>query len=126
MDNFPDDDPGLTNFLRQHRSIAPPESIELEDRMMSEIESITTTKKRRVSQVWWGRIFSGVGIAATGLLGATIHYVMSPPELSTAEVERLDLYLAHHWRNPVVSPNPIDNSDDLDAFLLQDEDAENL
>jgi hypothetical protein len=45
------EDPQLTDFLRKHRSIAPPESSELEDRLISTIELLPTKKKRRISRI---------------------------------------------------------------------------
>ncbi len=126
MNNLSDDDPQLTNFLKQHRATAPTETIDLEDRLMSKIDSVATrTKKIRAGRLWRG-IFSGFGMIATGFVGATIHYVMNPPEPSVAELHQLDRYLVSHARSFVVEPVSIDNSDDLDAFILQDDDIENI
>ena len=63
---------------------------------------------------------------ATGLIGATIHYLMNPPEPSISELHQLDRYLIAHSRSFAVEPVSIDNSDDLDAFILQDYDTENI
>ena len=130
MNNLSDDDPQLTNFLRQHRAIAPtnPEitSIELEDRMMSRIESVSIRKKQRATILLWRQVLSIVGLATTGLIGATIHYLMNPPEASVTELHQLDRYLIAHSRSFAVEPVSIENSDDLDAFILQDDDTENI
>jgi hypothetical protein len=126
MNNLSDDDPQLTNFLKQHRSTAPIETIDLEDRLMSEIDSVATRTKKISSRRLWRGIFSGFGMIATGFVGATIHYVMNPPEPSVSELHQLDRYLVAHSRSFVVESVSIDNSDDLDAFILQDDDSENI
>ena len=127
MNNLSDDDPQLTNFLKQHRSTAPPDEIDLlEDRLMAEIEKVETRTKKISSRRLWRGIFSGFGMIATGLIGATIHYLMNPPEPSISELHQLDRYLIAHSRSFAVEPISIDNSDDLDAFILQDYDTENI
>jgi hypothetical protein len=125
MNNFSDkEDPQLTNFLRQHRSVAPTESLDLEDRLMSRVEAISITKKQDSRLRLWRRIFSGFGLVATGLVGMTIHSLMNPLEQTGSEIDKLDRYLIAHSRSFVAEQGSIDNSEDLDAFLLQEEDSD--
>jgi hypothetical protein len=126
MNNLSDEDPQLTNFLRQHRSMAPPDSIELEDRLMAEIELLPTTKTPRISRLALRRIIGSLGILTLGTIGITIHYLMNPPEQNVAELHQLDRYLLAHSHSFVAEPGSIDNADDLDSFLLQDDDSDNM
>lgn len=122
MNNLSDDDPQLTNFLRQYRPLAQPESSNLEARLMSKIDLLPTKTRPQIMR----RIVGGMCVIATGILGVTIHHVMQPPELSVAELYQLDRYLIYHSPSFVVEPVASDRADDLDAFLLQDDDPENL
>ncbi len=126
MNNFSDDDPQLTNFLQQHRSIAPPESAKSEDRLIAEIDVRFEVKQQLVSRLWSRSIWGMIGAIATGIFGATIHYVMNAPAPSLAELDRLDRYLEAHWHGLVADPAKIDNQDNLDTYLLQDDDTEDL
>ncbi len=127
MNNFPDEeDPQLASFIKQHRSIAPAAASDLEDRLMSKIETVTARKKHRSTLLLWRRIFSGFGVIATGFIGATIHYLMNPPEPTVSEIDKLDRYLIAHSHSFISEQVAIDNSDDLDAFLLQEDDTENM
>jgi hypothetical protein len=126
MNNFSDDDPQLTNFLRQNRSIAPPDFAKSEDRLMAEIDARFEVKKTRVLHLRSRYIWGVIGTIATGIFGATIHYMMTPPAPSMAELDRLDRYLEAHWHGVVADPAKIDRQDNLDAYLLQDDDTEDL
>jgi hypothetical protein len=121
-----EEDPQLTNSLRQHRSIVPPALSDSEARLMSKSETASARKKRRSKLMLWRRIFSGFGFIATGLIGATIHYMMNPLEPTVAEIELLDRYLLAHSRNFAPEQVSIDNSADLDAFLLQEYDPDRM
>jgi hypothetical protein len=125
MNNFSDEeDRQLTNFLRQHRSIAPSESSDIEARLMSRIEAIDITEKRDSKLKLWGRIFGGFGLVAAGSIGIMMHYLMNPLEPTVSEIDKLDRYLLAHSRSFVSEQGSIDNSEDLDAFLLQEEDVD--
>lgn len=127
MNNFSDEeDPQLTYFLRQHRSIAPAESSDLEARLMSEIEAVAITTNPNSKLRLWRRIFIGVGLVAIGSIGATLHSLMNPLEPKLSEIDKLDRYLIAHSQSFVSEQGSIDNSDDLDAFLLQEEDPDNM
>jgi hypothetical protein len=123
MNNFPEeDDPQLTNFLRQHRSIAPPGAVDLEDRIMSIIEVETPGEKHRSQLRSWRRIFIGFGLVAVGSIAALIYAPSDRLEPTMAEIDKLDRYLLTYSHNFVPERAAIDNSDNLDAFLLQEED----
>jgi hypothetical protein len=134
MNNFSDDDPQLTNFLRQYRSIplsdhsanSQPDPIGLEDRIMAKIDLLPIEKQRRVPNRWWWSIGGGIGIIATGILGMTIYSIVNPPAPSMAELDRLDRYLASHWHDLNADSNQIDSQDNLDADLLHDDDVEDM
>jgi hypothetical protein len=127
MNNFSDEgDPQLTNFLKQHRSIAPSASSDLEARLMSEIEAVAITTNPNSKLRLWRRIFIGVGLVAIGSIGATIHSLMNPLEPKLSEIDKLDSYLIAYSQNFGSERGSIDNSEDLDAFLLQEEEHDNL
>jgi hypothetical protein len=96
MNNLPDEDPQLTNFLRQHRSIAPSAPPELEDRLLSEIDLLPIAKRSSFLNTWQRCIVGGIAIIVTGTVGVTIHQFFDPPELSIAELNELNLYLEAH------------------------------
>ena len=123
--HLPDEeDPQLTNFLRQHRSIASVAAPELEDSLMSTIEDRSEVKERRMFRLWLKYVSRLVGAIATGFFGAGIHYIMNPPEPTVSQLEKLDRYVEAHWRNVITTPTAIEDRDDLDAYLLQDDDVE--
>ncbi len=126
MNNLSDEDPQLTSFLRQHHPTAPPDSLELEDRLMAEIDLLPINKTPRVSRLVLRKIIGSLGILMLGTIGVTIHYLMNPSEPSVAELHQLDRYLLAHSHSFVTELTSIDNSDDLDSFLLQDDDSDNM
>jgi hypothetical protein len=122
-----EEDPQLTNFLRQHRSIAPAASPELEDTLMTTIEAQPAVKERRIFQSRSKYIFVLAGAIATGILGTSIHSMMNPPEPKMAsDLDRFDRYVEVHWRSVVPHPTVIENHDDFDAYLLQEDDVEEI
>lgn len=125
MDNS-SDDTKLASFLRQHRSIAPVDSGELEAQIMVQIDLLPASNQPQISRMWLWRIGGGIGIAIAGILGMTIHQMMNPPQLNVAELDRLDHYLIDRSNHYVIEPTKIDDPDNLDAFLLQDDDAEDI
>lgn len=126
MNNFPDEDPKLLNFLRQNRSIAPPASPDLEDRLMSEIAFIPSEKPGAL-RTWPRYIASGIVIIATGILGIGIDRHLNPPEPSMAQLQQLNLFLeahAHSLAAPGTSTEDRDSSVDSDADLLIETDVD--
>jgi hypothetical protein len=123
------EDRQLTNFLRQHRSIAPPASSELEDRLMSTIEPLTTNKKRHIPRKWWRYLEIGIGTMFTGIVATAIYHVINPVPADIVNIHPLDLYLETHWHR--LESNPVNINDDsmeeLEAYLLQtDDDIEDI
>jgi hypothetical protein len=124
MNNLPDEDPKLLNFLHQNRSIAPPGSIDLEHRLMSEIDFIHTCQPE-TTHTWRRYIVGGIGFFASGILGIGIHNLMNSPEPSMAQLQQLNLFLeahAHSLVDPDTSTEDLDSSIDLDADLLLETD----
>ncbi len=124
MNNLPDEDPQLTNFLRQHRSIAPPPRSELENRLMAEIDILPIEIEQHPRS--WRRYFaSAIAIAATGIIGGSIYQILNPPDLSVAELQQLNLYLEAHADGLSVSPDADPDSHGLlDVDLLTDSEPE--
>jgi hypothetical protein len=123
------EDPQLTNFLRKHRSIAPSESSESEDRLMSAIEPLIVKKKRLIPRKWWRYLEFGISSIVTGIMGVTIHTLMNPAPPDMANIHQLDRYLEAHWHR--LGSSTVDINDDsmaeLDAYLLQsDDDIEDI
>jgi hypothetical protein len=122
-----EEDPQLTNFLRQYRSIAPAAPLELEDILMTTIEARSAVKEHRIFGLGLKSVAGLVGAIGIGILGASIHYLINPPEPKIAsDLDRLDRYVEVHWRSVVPHPVIIDNHDDFDAYLLQDDDVEEI
>ena len=128
MNNLPDEDPQLTNFLRQHHSISPPPLPELEERLMSEIDLLPIESRRQMSRSWWRYIVGIIGIVATGIVGGSIHQMINPPEPSIAEIQQLNLYLEAHADGLVISPDSDLESHDrilgLDLDIFADSEPE--
>jgi hypothetical protein len=124
MNNLPDEDPQLTNFLRQYRSIAPPPHAELEDRLMVEID-LLSTEIAQDSRSWWRYLAGAIALVATGIVGGSIHQMFSPPDLSVAELQQLNLYLEAHAEGLSVTPDAdTENHGSLDIDLLTDGESE--
>jgi hypothetical protein len=123
MNNLPDKDANLVNFLRQNRSIAPPGQPELEDRLMLEIDlQVPAQTQQRSSRCWWRYLVGGIGIVVTGLIGVTTFQILNPPELSVAELDGLNLYLEAHilgeTGDPALDIGKSEDRSDLDDELL--------
>jgi hypothetical protein len=122
MNNRPDQDINLTNFLRQNRSIAPPELPESEYRLISQIDLISSEKTTKVSHSWQRYIVGGIGLIIMGLVGPIVFQSLNPPEPSIAELNQLNLFLEANLPNLVNQPD-IDTEDheilgDIDADLF--------
>lgn len=118
MNNLPEEDPKLLNFLRQNRSIAPPPTSVLEDRLMAEIDLLPEPKSGNLQQ-WRRYIIGGISLIATGAIGIITHQILSPPQPSMAELQQLNRYLEAH------AVDAIDYLDvDIDLFTDSDSDSE--
>lgn len=126
MNNFPDEDPKLLNFLQQNRAIVPPGSPELEDLLMSEIDFIPIEKHQHVRD-WRRYLAVGIGMAATGILGIGMHQLMNPPEPSMAQLQQLNLFLEAHAQTSLAIDNSNESHDglvDADPDLLLETDLD--
>ena len=112
MNKLPED-PNLTNFLRQYRSIAQLEIPELEDRLMLEIDLLPIQKQRRVSHYWQRYMIGSIGLIVTGIVGVAIFQILNPPEPSIAELDRLNLFLEAHLPS-------LSNHSELDSTNQED------
>lgn len=119
MNNSPNEDANLANFLRQNRSIAPPGQPESEDRLMLEIDLISHPAPQHHRRDRWRYIAGGIGIIATGLLGLTTLQIFNSPEPSMAELDGLNLYLeAHILGDPALDIGKSEDLTDVDDELL--------
>jgi hypothetical protein len=113
MNDAPDEETKLTNFLRQHRSIAPAELTGLENRLMLKIDALPTHPHQNVINSWPQYLIGTIGLALAGIAGTTIFQFTNPPEPSIAELDQLNLFLEAH------APN-VANHSDLDLELDPD------
>ncbi len=122
MNNLPDEDANLVNFLRRNRSIAPLGQPELEDRLMLGIDALPAQTQQQSIRSWWRYLAGGIGIVVTGLIGLTTFQIMNPPEPSIAELDGLNLYLEAHTlgltSNPATDAGKNEDLSDLDDELL--------
>ncbi len=122
MNNSPGQESKLTNFLRQNRSIAPPEAPELEDRLMLEVDLLPAHPQPRFSPAWQRCMIGAIGLIITGIASVTILRMIDPPEPSIAELDQLNLFLEAHAPN-LTNYSKLDSTDhedlvdlDLDLF----------
>lgn len=96
MNNLPDKDTKLTNFLRQNHSISPPGTPDLEDRLMLELDLLPIETQPRISHSWQRYIICGIGLIVAGIAGVSIFQLINPPEPTIAELDQLNLFLEAH------------------------------
>ncbi|MDJ1177211.1 hypothetical protein [Roseofilum capinflatum] len=92
-------DDRLVAFLHQYRSCPPSEGMELEDRMMQEIQSLDPEKRvtRSRKKVWvFGAIAASVVLAIGGYARWSTQMASQP--LSEAEIASLDQFLQDTWQ----------------------------
>ncbi|WP_310481902.1 hypothetical protein [Chamaesiphon sp. VAR_48_metabat_403] len=122
MNDRPDRDPNLTNFLRQNRSISPPGLPDLEDRLLLEIDRLPAPTKPKIFNSRWRYLIGGFGVMTIGIIGMTIDRAIAPSEPSMAQLNELNLYLEAHVSGLVAHPESTgedrDTTVDLDADLL--------
>lgn len=122
MNESPDEETRLANFLRQNRSTIPPGTPELEDRLMRDIDLLPTHSQSIFSHNWQRYIIGGIGLVITGIAGVLAFQIINPPEPSIAELNQLNLFLEAHAPNladhsEIESTNHEDLVDlDLDLF----------
>jgi hypothetical protein len=120
MNEFPDRETKLTNFLRKNRSIAPPESQNLEDRLMLEIDLLPIEKQHKNPNSWQRYLIGGIGLIVTGIAGVAIFQTINPPEPSIAELNQLNLFLEAHAPN-LASHSELDSTSYEDLGDLEPE-----
>lgn len=117
MNNLPDEDLQLTNFLRQHRSIAPPPHSNLEDLLMAEI-NFPPVETKQHSYSLRRYLTSAILLIVTRVVGGSIYHVLNPPDLNVAELQQLNLYLEAHTDSLVLSSDSDVESHDLSNLDL--------
>jgi hypothetical protein len=128
MTKFSEDDPQLTNFLRQNSPIAPIGRSDLEDRIVGAIDAIPIEGDRTRSGSKWRYLSFGIGAIAASTIGWMSYQWLSPQPISMGEIDRLEQYVAEHWQDvvnepdrPIVQPEEVA---DLDGDLLLAPDVE--
>ncbi len=120
MNNLPDEDAKLIDFLCHNRSIAPPELPELEDRLMLQIDLLPTEKAEKVSNPWRRYLMGGIGLIIAASVSTTIFQMMNPPEPSIAELNQLNLFLEAYL--PDLSNQPELDTGDRENLVELDPD----
>jgi hypothetical protein len=122
MNNLPDKNAKLINFLRQNRGIVPSELPELEDRLMSEIDLLPIEPQLGILRSWRRYIVGAIGVIMTGIAGVTMFQIVNPPEPSIAELDGLNLYLEAHalslTDHPEIGLGDREDLADLDTELF--------
>ena len=107
------DDPELVSFLKRYRSLPPPASTALEDRIIS------ATQANRVGRVvgpvrWW----VASGAVAAGLVAAvSVYRALQPVPPNSADVASLEAFMESSWLNSVPDASPSANDRSAQAFL---------
>jgi hypothetical protein len=120
----PQDDPRLTQFLRQHKPTAPNPAADLEHRLMSRLA--TVDQPAQPKRVGWlsryaprSRWVTFSTVAAAGLVAVVGYHALKPPALSDAELADLQLFIESTWHGSV-SSQPVDASTTDDLFTPED------
>ncbi|MBW4595251.1 MAG: hypothetical protein KME46_20685 [Brasilonema angustatum HA4187-MV1] len=99
MSEFPNDDKDLIHFLRQHRSKVPPASLDLEKRILQQVQASPIQLVRHFSQLWLVP-----PVIAAGLVAAVVSYrALIPIQPSAAEVATLETFIENNW-HCILSP----------------------
>jgi hypothetical protein len=107
MTQFPDDDPALTHFLRQHRSTPPPASPDLEDRILQAIATDALKKPPGAQVIPFHkrrRLWLVPSTLAAGLLVALVSYQMLPrfQQTDRKETASLETFVENTWDNSLL------------------------
>lgn len=92
MSEFPNPDKELINFLRQHRSQVPPASLDLEKRILRDVQSSPVEVSRRYSRLWLVPT-----VIAASLLATIVSYCIIPTRQNTAEAAKLETFIESNW-----------------------------
>lgn len=120
MKPFPEDDPRLSVFLKQHRPDIPPASPDLEAQIMAAIattpQQLATVEPPLLPRSRWTRSKRWVvpSAIAAGLLVSLMSYrsLTPAPTLSEAELAELETFIETTWHDPVVE-QPVSYADEL-------------
>lgn len=93
MSEFPHPDKELIDFLRQHRSQVPPASLDLEERILRDVQSSPVQVSRRHS-----RLSLLPTVIAASLVAAMVTYLtLMPIQQNTAEAANLETFIESNW-----------------------------
>ncbi len=100
MTQFPDDDPKLTQFLRQNRPQPPSASSSLEDRILTAIEQPQQPRQSRHRR-WYRSRWIPPAIAA-GLIASLVSYrTLVPVRTNPTDVASLEAFVENSWQGSV-------------------------
>ncbi|MBW4520049.1 MAG: hypothetical protein KME16_10170 [Scytolyngbya sp. HA4215-MV1] len=106
MTQFPDDDPMLTNFLRQHRAAPPLASPDLEDRIVHAIATDRPAKKpgAQVISIHKKRsLWLVPSTLAAGLMVALVSYqTLQRPQVRAGDTANLETFVENNWDNSLL------------------------
>ena len=95
MSSLPPDDAKLTDFLRQHRPSAPSAALDLESKILAQVQSVPHAAGRDRSRVWRMPL-----VLAASLLTAVLGYRLVQT-LTAAELTGLEAVLESDWNSTV-------------------------
>jgi hypothetical protein len=117
--NNDDDDLRLVNFLRQHQPIASNSSLDLEDRIIAEINSLPQNRAIDRRKIHLGMAFGAIAASIGGFL--MVNSIESP-QMSLAEIHGVETYIESHWEELIPMPTETmkhtDEIADLDRDLM--------
>jgi hypothetical protein len=99
----PENDRSLVEFLQQHRALPPPESPDLEDRLMAEVEQhpLRVDRSRPRGQLIWLLPPAIAAALVATLLG---YRTLNPAQLTATEATKLESFIEASWQNTVTDP----------------------
>ncbi|AFY31199.1 hypothetical protein [Calothrix sp. PCC 7507] len=94
MNQFPNDDKDLVNFLRQHRPQVPPAAANLEQQILQQVQASSVQSRRQRSPFWLVPPMIAAGLLAT----VVIHRSLVPAQPSAAELASLETFIENNWQ----------------------------
>jgi hypothetical protein len=119
MNSSSEEDKLLTEFLKQHQPVAPPASVNLEDRIMREIETnispeefVRRDRSQSSGSTQQHQVWLIPSAIAAGVIATVIGYrTFAPaPQPSPAEVAGLEAFIESSWSNTVASELVVDHT----------------
>ncbi len=94
MNQFPQDDKDLVDFLRQHRPQVPPAAANLEQKILQQLQTLSVQPRRQRSPFWLIPPMMVAGFLATVVMQRTL----VPAQPSAAELASLESFIENNWQ----------------------------